>query len=213
MRIVVCHSGGLDSSVCLLMGLEAAHEVISLGFDYDQRAKIELDYAKRLCRRFDVPRRVLQISWKRHHRKIPRGRSIGDIRARPSTAFLPARNAILLCLALAEAIALEADEVWTGLNYRDSPGYPDCQPTFLNAMQRLASAAVPGGPSVCAPLMEFTKPQIAERAMLYGLVSADTWSCYRPRRVSSRVTPCGRCDGCVVHQHAWERVGEIGRHA
>lgn len=79
-----------------------------------------------------------------------------------SSAFLPARNAVFLILACAEATGIGADEVWIGINAVDFSGYPDCRPQFIEAFKTMIDAAIPGGPRVVSPLLELSKPVIAE---------------------------------------------------
>ncbi|MGE3279554.1 MAG: 7-cyano-7-deazaguanine synthase [Alphaproteobacteria bacterium] len=204
MRVILCHSGGLDSTVCMLDALAAGHDVISLGFDYGQRARVELTYARRQCERYSVPRQTIHVRWRHPPRQMPHDRSIDDIRQKPSSGFLPSRNAIFLALASAEAAGHSADEVWVGLNYRDSPGYPDCQPSFLNSFRHMLETATNRPPTIHAPLLELTKPEIATRARAHGLTPADVWSCYRPiRRKNREYLRCNKCDGCRVSNHAW----------
>ncbi len=208
MKVVVCHSGGLDSSVCVIRALNQGHELLSLGFNYGQRARIELRYAKNLCDRFGVERKVFRVPrWSRPPRETHRDRDIEEIRQRPSRGFLPGRNAIFMCLAVTEAIGRDADEVWLGLNCIDSPGYPDCQPAFVEAFERMMTVGTDHPIAIRAPLMDLSKPNIAAEAREYGLTRDDVWSCYRPRRKrGGSYERCNSCDGCGVSNHAWEMI-------
>lgn len=206
MKAVVLHSGGLDSTLCLLMAKESDRDVVSLSVDYGQRHRIELEYAHAQCRRYGIERRVLRIEWHKPLRDTPTGRSLDEIRSGISPAFLPARNAVFLTLACAEATGIEAGEVWIGVNAVDFSGYPDCRPEFIDSFNTMIKAAVPGGPQVVAPLIEMSKPTIAAQAKRRGLAPGDTWSCYQPRLTSQGIWPCGQCDACVLHDHAWQEV-------
>jgi 7-cyano-7-deazaguanine synthase len=185
------------------MAIRAGHDVLSLGFNYGQRAEIELDYAARLCQRLGVRRKVIEVQWQHPARIRPTGRMIDEIRKTPSSGGLPLRNTIFLALGVAEAIAEGAAELWTGLNHPDSPAYPDCQPQFLQAFAQLVAVAAPQGPRVRAPLMDLTKPRIGKLALEYGLGREEVWSCYSPTNGGSTLVRCGHCDGCVVNNHAW----------
>lgn len=209
MKAVVLHSGGLDSTLCLLLAREKGRDVLSLGIDYGQRHRIELEYALAQCRRYGVERRVLRVEWDKPVRDIPTGRSLDEIRSGISPAFLPARNAVFLTLACAEATGIEAGEVWIGVNAVDFSGYPDCRPEFIDAFKTMINAAVPGGPQVVAPLIEKSKPAIAAEAKRLGLAPGDTWSCYQPRFTSQGISPCGQCDACILHNHAWQEVDRM----
>jgi 7-cyano-7-deazaguanine synthase len=206
MKAVVLHSGGLDSTLCLLMAKEAGRDVVSLGIDYGQRHRIEMEYAKAQCRRYEIQRRVLRVEWDKPVRDIPNGRSLDEIRSGVSTAFLPARNAVFLTLACAEAAGVGAKEVWIGVNAVDFSGYPDCRPEFIDSFRSMINAAIPNGPQVVAPLIQMSKPSIAAEARRRGLAPADTWSCYHPRLTNHGISPCGQCDACILHDYAWQQA-------
>ncbi len=209
MKAVVLHSGGLDSTTCLLLALEKSAEVFSLGIDYGQRNQIELQYAEEQCRRFDITRKILRVEWDKPSREIPLGRPVDEICQGVSSAFLPGRNAVFLVLACAEAEGIGAEGVWIGVNSIDYSGYPDCRPEFVKAFSSMIRLAIPDGPRIVAPLMNMTKPEIAREAYRLGLRPGQTWSCYRPQETPSGLEPCGQCDACILHGYAWESVSEL----
>lgn len=209
MKAVVLHSGGLDSTTCLLLAQERGAEVISLGIDYGQRNRVELEYANEQCRRFNVTRKVISVEWDKPSLETPLNRSVDEIRQSVSPAFLPGRNAVFLVLACAEATGLEAEEVWIGVNSIDYSGYPDCRPEFIDAFSNMIQMAVPNGPRIVVPLMNMAKPEIAREAYRLGLRPGQTWSCYRPQETLLRMQPCGQCDACILHRYAWEQVPEL----
>jgi 7-cyano-7-deazaguanine synthase len=203
-KVVVLHSGGMDSSVCLLLAKEQGHEVVSLGISYGEPLRVELDYAARLCDRFGVQRTVLHIEWDKPVRSIPTDRAIDEMSDGVSPAFLPARNVVFLSLACAEAAGKGASEVWIGVNALDFSGYPDCRPEFIDAFQRMIVEAMLDAPKIVAPLISMSKREIALEACRLGLRKDDTWSCYQPVISSQKVEPCHRCDACILHDYAWE---------
>lgn len=205
-KAIILHSGGLDSTVCLLLALAKGREVISLGIDYGQRSRAELEYALKLCNRFDVERKVLKIEWDKPERVIPKSRSINEIGKEVSSAFLPGRNALFLVLGCAEATGIGASEVWIGINSVDYSGYPDCRPEFLEQFRKMINLAIPKGPEIIAPLISLSKPEIAKEAYRLGIRQGDTWSCYRPFKTNNGFVPCGECDACVLHKYAWEHI-------
>jgi 7-cyano-7-deazaguanine synthase len=205
-RVVVLHSGGMDSTVCLFQAHADGHDVFSVGIDYNQRLSVELLYAARQCERIAVPREVIKVNWQKPIRQIPVGRTVDEMRGSVSPAFLPGRNAIFLTLAAAHAAGLKADEVQTGLNCVDFSGYPDCTPEFFEAASSMLRLAIPNGPQLRAPLLELSKREIGRRAADLGLGKADTWSCYRPQVTAVGIVPCLVCDACVLHEHAWESI-------
>jgi len=207
-KAVILHSGVLDSTVCLLLAREAGRSVLSLGIDYGQKSRAELQYAKRQCERFSVPRRIITVGWDKPERIIPSDRSLSEIRSGVSSAFLPGRNAVFLVLGCAEAAGIGVGEVWIGVNAIDYSGYPDCRPQFVEQFKRMISLAIPNAPQVVAPLISMSKPEIAQEAMRLGLASGDTWSCYRPVESDNGFEPCGRCDACVLHRYAWQTAEE-----
>ncbi len=205
-KVVVLHSGGLDSTLCLLLAREAGHHVVSLGIDYGQSHRLELDYAIDQCRRFDVDRHVLRVQWDKPNREIPTLRSLAEIRSKVSPAFLPARNVVFLTLACAEATGIGAEEVWIGINAIDFSGYPDCRPEFFEAFKAMMKLAVPDGPQIKAPLLFMSKPEIAAEAKRLGIGPGETWSCYQPQFTVQGIVPCKKCDACVLHDYAWDQA-------
>jgi 7-cyano-7-deazaguanine synthase len=201
--VLVLHSGGLDSTVCMLQALEAAHSVTSLGIRYGQRHEIELRYARSQCERLGVERTEISVEWVKPKRDRPLNRGLDEIRLGPtSSAFLPGRNLVFLALASAHAAGVGAAEVWTGVNHRDSSGYPDCTPEFVDAFRQACRHSHTGTVEIRAPLQDLTKPEIAAEAERLGLRPGETWSCYSPTGANGDL-PCGACDACVLHAFAW----------
>lgn len=206
MRVLVLHSGGMDSTTCLYRAHRDGAEVFSLGVDYGQRLSVELLFAKRHCEALSVPREVVSVEWCKPVRQIPVGRAIEEMSARVSPAFLPGRNALFLSIACAHASGIGADEVHIGLNAVEFSGYPDCTPRFLETFIAMIAEAIPGGPKIVAPLLHMSKPEIARIARDLGIGEHDTWSCYRPQIREGVVAPCGQCDACRLHDHAWRSI-------
>ncbi len=202
-RVIVLHSGGLDSTLCLLLARKHGRTPISVGLNYGQRQLVELGYAANQCARFGIERRVLEVSWNRPAIEIPKDRSVAEMKAGIAPTFVPGRNAVFLALACAEAAGADATEVWLGVNAVDYSGYPDCRESFLTAFRKMWAEAVPNGPKIVAPLVTLTKPEIAKLAGELGLQRGDTWSCYAPDMSSGVAAPCGHCDACLLHEHAW----------
>jgi 7-cyano-7-deazaguanine synthase len=209
-RAIVLHSGGLDSTVCLLLARKYGREPISLGLHYGQRHDVELAYAARQCARFDIARRVLEVKWDRPAIDIPKDRTVAEMKAGIAPTFVPGRNAVFLALACAEAAGADADEVWLGVNAVDYSGYPDCRESFLQAFRAMWAEAVPNGPRIVAPLVTLTKPEIASLARELGLNPGETWSCYAPDLRGDEPQPCGHCDACLLHTHAWADAHKAG---
>ena len=205
-KCIVLHSGGLDSTVCLLLAQKNGRVPSSLGIAYGQRHDIEIVYAAEQCLRFGIERRVIDVNWHQPNIDIPKDRTLGDMKTGIAPTFVPGRNAIFLAIACAEAAGTGASEVWLGVNAIDYSGYPDCRESFLTAFSSMWAEAVPNPPRIISPLVNMKKPQIAAMARSLNLKPGDTWSCYSPDLSSAKPVPCERCDACHLHKHAWQEV-------
>lgn len=137
---------------------------------------------------------------------VPKDRSLGEIGAPgdvPPT-YVPARNTVLLALALAWAESVGAGEIFVGVNVLDASGYPDCRPAFVRAFEALAQVATrAGGFRIRAPLIELTKAEIIALGMRLGVDYALTHSCYDPQGAAA----CGRCDACILRRKGFIEAG------
>ena len=147
-KVVILHSGGLDSTVCLLQAIEQGKEVISLGIDYNQKHKIENQFANAQCKTLNIERKIISLEWDKPFKIIPKGRSVDVIRNDVSPAFLEGRNIVFLALACAEAAGVKASEVWIGVNSLDFSGYPDCRPEFIDSFIEMLKHGYPNGPRI-----------------------------------------------------------------
>jgi 7-cyano-7-deazaguanine synthase len=205
-KVLVLHSGGMDSTVCLYEAHSRGLEVVSFGVDYDQRHSVEMLYAQKQCENRNIERQIVHVTWSKPHREIPLDRDPAAIRVQQSPAFLPGRNTVFLALATAHAAGIGAEEVVIGINRIDFSGYPDCTEEFLEAYKAGHKLSFPNGPIISAPLLNKTKPEIARLAVSLGIGRYDTWSCYRPQTAFGKVEPCGRCDACTLHDFAWSEI-------
>ena len=214
MKAVVLVSGGADSATCLALARARKREVYALSFDYGQRHRIELAFARRLARRFGcAEHRVVRV-------ELPaRGGSALTSRAlaipkrglrprRIPVTYVPARNALFLAHALSWAETVGAREVWIGANIDDYSGYPDCRPAFLRAFERMANLGTAAGVRgrkfrIVAPLLERSKVEILRLGHSLGLDYRWTLSCYDPGK---RGKPCGSCDSCRIRDKAESQV-------
>jgi 7-cyano-7-deazaguanine synthase len=137
---------------------------------------------------------------------VPKDRPLAEIGAPGDVpvTYVPARNTVLMSLALAWAETLGARDIFLGVNVLDASGYPDCRPEFVRAFQALAQVATRGGGfTVHAPLIELTKAQIIALGRGLGVDYAITHSCYDP--IGDRA--CGRCDACVLRKKGFAEAG------
>jgi len=212
-RAVVLLSGGLDSATALALAAARGFVCHALSVDYGQRHLAELEAA----------RRVAQAAGAREHR-IMRvdlagigGSALTDtalaVPEMPTAGipitYVPARNTIMLSLALAWAEVLGARDVFIGVNVLDSSGYPDCRPQFIAAFAALAGlatkAGVEGEPCrIHAPLIALTKAEIIREGTRLGVDYAQTVSCYQ---ADADGRACGRCDACRLRRAGFEAAG------
>jgi 7-cyano-7-deazaguanine synthase len=210
-KAVVLVSGGLDSATALAIAQAEGYDCHALAVDYGQRHRSELEAAKRVTAAAGVPLKILPLDL----RAIGGSALTDDIdvpeeetRGIPVT-YVPARNTIMLSLALAYAEVLGADDIFIGVNAVDYSGYPDCRPEYVaayQAMARLATrAAMQGGQlSIHTPLIELTKPQIIRKGIELGVEYSQTVSCYQAD-VEGRA--CGLCDSCRIRRAGFSAAG------
>ena len=211
---VVLLSGGLDSATVLAMAREAGYDCYCLSIDYGQRHRAELVAAARVARALGA----------REHRVSTLdltafgGSALTDTRIAVPTAglaagipvtYVPARNTILLSLALAWAEVLGARELFFGANAVDYSGYPDCRPDYMRAFEAMANlatrAAVEGARlTLHTPIIALTKADIILRGVALGVDYALTVSCYQ---AAADGRACGVCDSCRLRKAGFEAAG------
>ncbi len=208
MSAIVLLSGGLDSTTALALAVRDGHEVHALTVRYGQRHAQEVDAARRIAQRYGVPHHVSEVDLRAiggsaltANVAVPKDRAAGEIGDGIPVTYVPARNTILLALALAWAEVLHASDIFIGVNARDYSGYPDCRPEFIAAFERMANlatkAAVEGKAPmrIRAPLLDLTKRDIIALGLSLGVDYALTTSCYDPDPSGAA---CGRCDACQL---------------
>ena len=212
-RAVVLLSGGLDSATVLAMAHAQGLECFALSVDYGQRHHAELAAAKRVAQVIGArEQRVVNIdltgfggsALTDSNIAVPEHTSSGI----PIT-YVPARNTIMLSLALAWAEVLHAQDIFIGVNAVDYSGYPDCRPEYVAAFERMANlatqAAVEGKPlTLHAPLLHLTKAEIIRQGMRLGVDYALTVSCYQ---ADEQGRACGRCDSCRLRREGFQSAG------
>src|SRR4051812_16602583 len=212
---VILLSGGLDSTTALAVARQS-FDCYALTVRYGQLHSVELDAARRVAALAGVKdHRVIDIDLAQLAASalttpgvaVPKDRSLADIGAPgdvPAT-YVPARNTVLLALALAWAESLGARDLFVGVNVLDASGYPDCRPEFIRAFEALAQVATrTGGFKIHAPLIELTKAQIIELGTKLGVDYSMTHSCYDPGPDGGA---CGRCDACALRKKGFAEAG------
>ena len=210
---VVLLSGGLDSATVLAMARAQGFACYALSVDYGQRHHAELAAAQRVAQTLGAhEHRVVSIdltgfggsALTDNNIAVPQHPTEGI----PLT-YVPARNTIMLSLALAWAEVLQAQDIFIGVNAVDYSGYPDCRPAYIEAFERMANlatrAAVEGHPlTVHAPLLHLSKAEIIRFGNALGIDYAQTVSCYQADE-SGRA--CGKCDSCRLRSAGFIAAG------
>ena len=212
-RAVVLLSGGLDSATVLAMAREAGHECYALSVHYGQRHSIELEAAAKIAKLFGArEHRVMGVDLAGIGGSALTDAAIG-VPNQPTVGipvtYVPARNTLMLSLALGWAEVLEAQYVYIGVNALDYSGYPDCRPEFVEAFQRLANvgtkAGVEGrGVRLVAPLLHWSKAEIIQEGIRLGVDYALTVSCYQ---ADPQGRACGVCDSCRLRREGFHAAG------
>jgi 7-cyano-7-deazaguanine synthase len=212
-RAVVLLSGGLDSATTLAIATNEGYACHCLTVDYGQRHRAEIDAAGR----------VAAAQGAAEHRVLPfdlaaiGGSALTDsaiaVPEVPTTGipvtYVPARNTILLALALAYAEMRGASHIFFGANAVDYSGYPDCRPEYMRAFETLANlatkAAVEGTRmTLHTPIIALAKADIIRRGVALGVDYAVTVSCYQ---ADDNGCACGRCDSCRLRRAGFEMAG------
>ena len=215
---VVLLSGGLDSATAAAWARDAGFELVALSVDYGQRHRVELDAARGVARAVGVAEHVVLAvdlaafggsALVDTSAAVPKDRSDAEIAGGIPSTYVPARNTVLLSLALALAEARGAAAIVLGINAVDYSGYPDCRPEFLDAFGRLASlatkAGVEGRPiEILAPLVSLSKAEIIRLGLALGVDYGLTTSCYDP---APDGRPCGGCDSCRLRAAGFAAAG------
>jgi 7-cyano-7-deazaguanine synthase len=214
MKAVVLLSGGLDSYTAAAMAREAGFDLYALTVKYGQRHAHEILASRKVAhvlgvkahRELSVDLGALGGSALVGDGEVPKDGP--DPNTIPVT-YVPARNTVLLSLALAWAEVLDAFDIFIGVNALDYSGYPDCRPEFIEAFERTAALATKAGVNgarfkIRAPLISLSKADIIRRGVALGLDYGITHSCYDPLPDG---TPCGRCDSCVLRARGFQEAG------
>ena len=213
-RAVVLLSGGLDSATCLAIARDLGFETYALSVAYGQRHAAELV----------ASRRVAAALGAREHRtaSVNLGQFGGSALTDPGIAvpmdedaggipvtYVPARNTVMLSIALAWAEVLGANDIFVGVNAVDYSGYPDCRPAFIEAFEHMANLATKAGVEgarlrIHAPLIDLSKADIIRRGMALGVDYGITVTCYQ---ADDEGRACGGCEACRLRAAGFLAAG------
>jgi len=219
-RAVVLLSGGLDSATVLAIARSQGFDCYALSVDYGQRHRAELDAAVRVAGALGAARHVIaEVDLSRFGGSaltdlsiaVPEGGSSAPSAPAESIpiTYVPARNTIMLSIALGWAEVLEADDIFFGANAVDYSGYPDCRPEYVQAFERMANlatkSAVQGRPiRINAPIIDMPKARIIREGARLGVDFSLTVSCYQ---ADAAGRACGRCDSCRIRREGFAAAG------
>lgn len=209
---VVLVSGGMDSAVTLALAREQGFVAHALSVSYGQRHSSELVAAARIAQELGAAQhKTVTIDL----RSIGGSALTADIDVPEQggdgipVTYVPARNTIMLSIALGWAEVLGADDIFCGVNAVDYSGYPDCRPEFVDAFDRLANLATKSGVEghrmrIHAPLIRMSKADITREGIRLGVNFADTVSCYQ---ADPDGRACGHCDACRLRAEGFAAAG------
>lgn len=218
LKAVVLLSGGLDSATTAAIARADGFEVHALSIDYGQRHRFELEAATRVANWFKLASHVtIPIGLDRlggsaltADIEVPQGRSGDEISGGIPVTYVPARNTVMLSIALGYAEVLGATDLFIGVNAVDYSGYPDCRPEFIEAFEKLANLATKVGVEnnapfqIHTPLINLTKAQIVKRGIKLGIDYGMTHTCYAP---NEQGISCGSCDACQLRVKGFAEAG------
>ncbi len=211
---VVLLSGGLDSATVLAIARSQGYECHAIAFDYGQRHRAELDASLRQATALGAKsHRIVHVDMNQFGGSaltdfridVPEANSQPGI---PST-YVPARNTVMLSLALALAETLHSRDLFIGVNAVDYSGYPDCRPEYIAAFEHMANLATKAGVEgthfrIHAPLIELSKSDIIRQGTALGVDYSLTVSCYQ---ASPEGEACGHCDSCALRSAGFAAAG------
>jgi len=210
-KAVVLLSGGLDSATVLAIAADRGFDCHALSLDYGQRHRSELEAAQRVAQSMSATLKTIELDLRAFG-----GSALTDDIDVPEeegegipVTYVPARNTIMLSLALAWAEVLGANDIFIGVNAVDYSGYPDCRPEFINAFEEMANlatkAAVVGNQmTIHTPLIDLSKAEIIRQGTDLGVDYALTISCYQADEDGKA---CGVCDSCRIRVAGFEAAG------
>lgn len=212
-KAVVLFSGGLDSTTALAIAQSKGFECYCLSFDYGQKQVSELEAAAKIARQMGAhAHKIVQLDL-----SMFGGSALTDAKIdipdfvggdEIPVTYVPARNTIMLSVALGWAEILDAGDIFIGACEMDYSGYPDCRGAYFNAFQQLANLATKAGVEgqayvVHTPLLRLSKYQTIQQGMALGVDYSLTVSCYR---ADAQGRACGRCDSCTYRARGFTKA-------
>lgn len=209
-KAVVVYSGGMDSYTVLNKAISNGDSVYALSFNYGQKHSKELIVAAQVCKELNIPHKVVDITT---INELMAGSSLtsdskeaipeGDYANENMTStVVPNRNMVLLSMAIAYAVSLEAGKIYYGAHSGDHDIYPDCRPEFVEAMNAVSLIANYQAVEIVAPFLKSSKGDILAAGIEMELDYGKTWTCYNGREKA-----CGKCGSCLERLESFAKHG------
>ena len=213
-KALVLLSGGLDSSVVLSVCQEKGYDIYAISFDYGQRHKVELDYAKFQATFFKcISHEVFKMEFYGGSAltddiKVPKNRDSHSMSKDIPVTYVPSRNIVFLSFASGYAECHDIDNIFIGVNAIDYSGYPDCRKNFIDNFEKLINKSTKKGLEgskfkINTPLINLSKKDIIKLGHKNGVDFSMTSSCYSPKLKKN----CGVCDSCLLRKQGFEEAG------
>ena len=212
-KALILLSGGLDSTVVLSICKKLNYELHAISFDYGQRHRVELRFAKWQANFFKCKtHKIFKIDFfggssLTDNIKIPSNRSVDDIPEEIPNTYVPSRNIIFLSFASGYAEFMRINDIFIGVNAIDYSGYPDCRKEFINGFENLINSSTKEGINgvefkINTPLINLTKKEIILLGKKNGIDFSKTSSCYNPIGEKN----CGFCDSCLLRKKGFDEA-------
>ena len=213
-KALVLLSGGLDSSVVLSVCQDKGYDIYAISFDYGQRHKVELEYAKFQATFFNcISHEVFKMEFYGGSAltddiKVPKNRDSHSMSKDIPVTYVPSRNIVFLSFASGYAECHDIDNIFIGVNAIDYSGYPDCRKNFIDNFEKLINKSPKKGLEgskfkINTPLINLSKKDIIKLGHKNGVDFSMTSSCYSPKLKKN----CGVCDSCLLRKQGFEEAG------
>ena len=213
-KALVLLSGGLDSSVVLSVCQDKGYDIYAISFDYGQRHKVELEYAKFQATFFNcISHEVFKMEFYGGSAltddiKVPKHRDSHSMSKDIPVTYVPSRNIVFLSFASGYAECHDIDNIFIGVNAIDYSGYPDCRKNFIDNFEKLINKSTKKGIEgskfkINTPLINLSKKDIIKLGHKNGVDFSMTSSCYSPKLKKN----CGVCDSCLLRKQGFEEAG------
>jgi len=213
-KALVLLSGGLDSSVVLSVCQDKGYDIYAISFDYGQRHKVELEYAKFQATFFNcISHEVFKMEFYGGSAltddiKVPKNRDSHSMSKDIPVTYVPSRNIVFLSFATGYAECHDIDNIFIGVNAIDYSGYPDCRKNFIDNFEKLINKSTKKGLEgskfkINTPLINLSKKDIIKLGHKNGVDFSMTSSCYSPKLKKN----CGVCDSCLLRKQGFEEAG------